>query len=275
MNSRAENGQMTYNSRNEIIDEVNSWLSNGEIEEIYEMTDKYISYESNDGITAFERRIYFPDTDSLDRIKENMVYDEKVKGYVNPEKVAEFIYNCIDVNALASVKGIALLFDEPVLDENGEIEGYQETEGRRKLMELVTDGCDEYAYEVGQENLGIVWFEHSTVIINIGELVKTSEEIAKDLGISFDDKHWKDEFSSIFNEGLTQTICHEFRHAVYEFNEFTPTDDERYPQNGGLESNVEEYGNSEAWRLMRSEDTMKYIDEMCTPIVELEEELEV
>lgn len=44
MNSRIENGQMTLNSKEAVVSEVKQWLANGDIEEIYEETDKYISY---------------------------------------------------------------------------------------------------------------------------------------------------------------------------------------------------------------------------------------
>lgn len=59
-------------------------------------------------------------------------------------------------------------------------------------------------------------------------------------------------------------ICHEFRHAVYEFNEVTPKNgvDERYPANGGLEENVEDYGNREAEKLMFNKEANKYISAM-------------
>ena len=203
MNSRLEKGNMTYDTKDKIINEVNSWLSNGEIASIYDINDKYISYESTDGLSIFERRIYFPETDNVNRIKEIMVYDDKVKEYINPDKLAEFIYNCIDVNALAVAKGIAILYDEPILDFDGNIEDYEKTSGREALMNLLTDGCDEYAYEIGIEQLGITWVEHSAVLINVGELVKTSKEISDEYG---------DDFKDVFEEGLIQTICHEFRH---------------------------------------------------------------
>jgi hypothetical protein len=41
MNSRIENGQMTLNSKEAVVSKVKQWLANGDIEEIYEETDKY------------------------------------------------------------------------------------------------------------------------------------------------------------------------------------------------------------------------------------------
>lgn len=263
MNSRIENGTMTLSSiengtitlpsKEEVIEEVYAWGNC----EINEETDTYISYSDT---MDTSRVIYFPKTDNVDRIKKNMIIDEKVKQYVNPDKVAEFIFNCIDVNALAALNTIALLYDEPILDENGEIEDWKETDARKKLYELT---YDEYALEIGLELLGITWVERSTVIINISELVKTSEEIAKDIeSTAYYSTDWEREFMPVFQEGLVSTICHEFRHLFYECNEFTPLGTDEYPTEGGLETNIEDYGNEQMELLMHDKNAKPFIDAM-------------
>lgn len=271
MNSRIEGGSTL--SRTDIIASLESWCRGEEVElsddtKAYffdgieeakpEGADRYISYYGDDGCMEYERKVYFPEADTLEAFRERFITDDKVKEHLNPDAVAEFIYNCIDMNALCCVQHIALLYDEPVLDEDGEVEEWKETKGRRELMDKASDGCDEYAFEVGLETLGINWVERSAVIINVSELLKSSEEIAKDIY----GENWESFADSIFREGLVQTICHEFRHAFYELNEMIPYDAERYPKDGGLEADVEQYGNREAERLMMNKDAMKYISAM-------------
>jgi len=268
MNSRIENGEMSLRSKEEVLNQVYTWLDEDEsIEEILEETDAYVSYFVDD----FERSIYFPEKDSVDRIKKAMCYDEKVKAFVDPDKVADFIYNCIDVNALACVEHIALLWDKPAFDKDGNIEGWEETEGRKQLMENVGD--DEYALCVGVEALGMNWVERSVVIINISELVKSSEEIAEIYASDYY-TNMESEFPMVFEEALVQTICHEFRHSIYDMNEFTPLGSEEYPYDGGLEENVEDYGNDEAYALMRNEKATPYIESMFQFDRELRREYE-
>lgn len=274
MNSRIEGGTLAIDSRSKIISNVEEWCASEDVEldddsKAYffdnveeakpEGADDYISYWANDGALEYERKIYFPENDTLDKFKERLVYDKKVREHIDPDAVMEFIYNCVDVNALSSVQTVALLYDEPILDEDGEVEDWKETKGRQELMDRASDGCDEYAMEVGLEQLGINWVERSAVIINVGQLVKTSEEIAEDI---YGDKDIG--FDSIFREGLVSTICHEFRHAVYDINETAYKDgsDPRYPRDGGLEENVETYGNREAEKLMINEQARGYINKM-------------
>lgn len=262
MNSRIENGQMTLNSKEKIIAEVNQWLAEEEIEEIYEETDKYISYPTDDGMIIAERTIWFPETDSLQRIKDIMLCDEKAKELISPDKVAEFIYNCIDVNALAVVNHIAFVYD----DEDGLL-----SDSCRHELEERTG--DEYAREICDDTLGITWVERSAVIINVGRLVETSEEIAEDNAI-FYGTSVQSEFGETFKEGLVQTICHEFRHLFYECNEYTPLGSPEYPHEGGTECFVEDYGNNEAINLNHNPIASKLIDAMIANNQEKQKETE-
>lgn len=271
MNSRIEGGSPTFDNKQAIINEVWAWVHSEDVEmddnskayffngvdEIKpEGSEEYISYWDTEA--EYERKIFFPEADTLENFKKRMIFDDKVKEVLDPDAVTEFIYNCIDVNALSSVQHIAFLYDEPILDEDGEIEDWKETVGRQELMDKASDGCDEYAFEVGLEQLGINWVERSAVIINVSEHLKTAEQLSNDI---YGNEYYADD---IFREGLVQTICHEFRHAVYELNEVTPKNgvDERYPANGGLEENVEDYGNREAEKLMFNKEANKYISAM-------------
>lgn len=280
MNSRIEGGKLAFDvspenegktEREQLIAEVKSWQEDEDEVNILKIADQYISYEVN-GYDCYERKIYFPDTDSIDRIKGALVYDEAVKEYIDPDAVAEFIYNCIGVNALAAVQNIALLFDEPILNEDGKVEDWKETAGRQALCEKATDGCDDYAFEIGLSYetpvLGINWVEWSTVVISISAIVEAAKEMAETMASDYygNPKEWHKEFSNEFEVALVSTICHEFRHTVYEMNEFTNKDgsDPRYPFHGDAETEVEDYGNAECERLRHDPTARTYIDKMIT-----------
>lgn len=257
MNSRLENGQAAWESREALVKEIEGYLEEGDIEDIYAITEDYIAYESYDGMMASERRLYFLENETPASVFGRMCFDEKVLEHISPEGVADFIFNCIDVNAVAAVRAVALVYNEAIVDEYGDIEEYEPSAARSVLNDMVADGCDEYAYEVGiqdgEPTLGITWVERSAVIINVDAVVASAKEIAADL-----DREW--EFDGIFREAFVQTLCHEFRHAVYDLNEFIEVgNNPAYPADGGLEDAVEAYGNAEAERLMCDGAAMGYV----------------
>lgn len=242
MNSRIENGSMTLNSKKKIDETVGKWFQDGEISDVYEVTEHYIAYESEDEITR-ECRIYYPEADSAKRIRSEMVFDKKVLDFINPDALAEFMFKCIDVNALAVLQGTALLYDE--YDEDG---CRKLTEGRSQLMYTTGGGGDEYAMEICSEHqLGIMWHEYSKLIINIRALEETSIDIAKEDAALYtgSENNWPQYFAENFQRGFLQTILHEMRHLFYASNEFTPVGNESYPEDGELEQHVEAYGNLE------------------------------
>lgn len=257
MNSRLEGGHAAWNTKEELLEEIHRCLDDGEIEAIYEENGDYVAYEIDDGLMVSERRIYFPEAETPWSVCARMCFDEAVLEYIRPEGVADFICNCIDVNAVAAVRAVALLYNEALVGEDGEIEGYEPCAARQTLEEMVAGGCDSYAYEVGFEDgepaLGITWVERSAVIVNVDAVVSSARVVAADL-----DREW--EFDGIFREAFVQTLCHEFRHAVYELNEFIEVgDNPAYPADGGLEDAVEAYGNAEAERLMCDGAAMGYV----------------
>lgn len=270
MNSRIESGKSLWDCKEDAIAAVHKALDDEEINDIYVEDDKHIAYESDNGVMVMERDIYFPSEETVDTLKERICYDENVKRYVDPDKFAEFLYNCIDVDALSAVRGVALVWNEPILDEFGVTEGYDTTKARQELNDMVADGCDSYADEIGFDNkgeplFGVLWNERSAIVINVDECVDIAEFSAKTDALDFrgDEGVWRDYFSKNFQEAFVSTVIHEFRHAVYELNEFLPVgEDERYPTLGGEESEVEKYGDEEYYKLLDNSDAKALIEAM-------------
>lgn len=246
MNSRAE-GNVNTLEKQAIISQVNEWYANGEIEEIYEEADKSICYFAEWDLSGRDFTLHYPDTDKAENILSRIIADDKAKELINLNALAEFLYNHIDVNSLMVLDNLVL-----VCDENPD-----EISKARKELESITG--DEYAFEICSDELGITWVERQSVVINISNLIESSEEISKEL---------ENDLSSdaIFREGFVQTLCHECRHLFYECNEIIQIGEGTpYPALGGVENAVEEYGNSEAERLFHDKEARKLIDQMYLP----------
>lgn len=246
MNSRAE-GNVNTLEKQAIVSQVNEWYENGEIDEIYEETDKSICYFAEWDLGGRDFTLHYPDADNAENIRSRIIADDKVKELINLDALAEFLYNHIDVNSLMVLDNLAL-----VCDENPD-----EISKARKKLENVTG--DEYAFEICSDELGITWVERQSVIINVSNLIASSEKISREP---------ENYLSSdvIFREGFIQTLCHECRHLFYECNEIIPIgNDTPYPALDGVEDAVEEYGNSEAERLLHDKEARELINQIYLP----------
>lgn len=193
------------------------------LEEI-ECIPSLISYWLED--TGY-RYCYFTEYETYDTFRKRVIVDESKLYFLDIEQLLKVFYETVDRNALFSLHRLAILFD----DEDG-------CSNERNILEEETG--DEYAQEICLEILGITWVEQSIVIINIRELLRSSYEIANE-----PDEYRS--FQEIFLEGLVSTLYHECRHLLYECNEMVQLG-EQYTHNGGLEDEVEDYGNRQMER---------------------------
>ena len=122
MNSRLENG--SFLPKEEVIASVQEWTEEAKqkpYDEEYgpelgllDITDTAVSYYTQDecGCQYAEHTIRFAETDTIETIRNMILCDEKVKEYLDIDKTAEFLYNCIDLHSLACVQHIALVWNE-------------------------------------------------------------------------------------------------------------------------------------------------------------------
>lgn len=170
----------------------------------------------------YERDYWNKVTDK--KLESRVLMDSKVQQIIDKNMLTSFLNQHIDENSLMVLNHIAFIYETE--EEESEI---------RENLENVY--FDEYAREIGSDTLGITWVERQVVIINVSNILETSIDISEDP----DEYHSADE---IFIQGLCSTIFHECRHLLYECNELIDIgDDMEYPANGGLEDEVEEYGN--------------------------------
>lgn len=170
----------------------------------------------------YERDYWNKVTDK--NLESRVLMDSKVQQIIDKNMLTSFLNQHIDENSLMVLNYIAFIYETEE----------EESEIRENLENIY---YDEYAREVGSDALGMTWVERQVVIINVSNILETSIDISEDT----DEYHSAEE---IFIQGLCSTIFHECRHLLYECNELIDIgDDTEYPANGGLEDEVEEYGN--------------------------------
>lgn len=209
---------------------------------------EYKSFFSSDELLGYfdddieEERLYFK-TNTPNIINARILFDKDVNNILNIDKLCDFISKYVDKNSLMCMKNICFIYDFNY------IEGYYSS----VRNDLYKKYSDEYAYEICEEDmLGITWVERQTVIVNVSELTKISIDIA---GEPYEYRTAE----CIFKEGLLQTIFHEFRHLLYECNDFINfTEGSDYPINGGDEEAVENYGNNLAKKYNNKVDFINY-----------------
>jgi hypothetical protein len=224
---------------------------------VQEVTDTHVYYEDNEPDGLYEIReavVNFSEAESPERIKEDTLWDKKVEEYIDIDKFSEFVFNCIDRTAVQTFFKIALIWEEDTSwDDKDDSELYEpdpySSEVRHALEE---EFGDEWAYEIGSDQLGAVWVERNVVVINVSEIAKTAKEISEEP----DEYHT---FEEIFQDGFIQTAVHEFRHLIFECNPLAENLEELYPESEREEGEVEEYCRLETDFLVSNKSTNKYI----------------
>lgn len=253
MNTRYEGGK-AYTA-NELRKAIHSMLDEGVIEDIEEDTEDHISF-----FTGYETRtMHFAERDSAARIRDAIISDKAVTRYIDLNALSKLLYQHIDLNSLMPLENIVLLWDK--YNNDGELIPQK---ARNALYEMYGD---EYAFEIGESNLGMVWVERSSVIINVSEIMQTAKEMWSEnylyepVGMS----EWNNK-DDVFKDIFISTLCHEFRHLLYECSECVQIGEGTpYAETGYTEEEVERYGNSEAFRLFHDTQARMLIDDVIKP----------
>lgn len=165
----------------------------------------------------------------------NLIYvsqDIPERYQVDKNVLAEYLWNTCDKNAFITLDQMVVIWseaDDPVTFDPSD---FVDSETKRLYTEL----GDEYAYEIGCGVLGKLWFERNIVVINMGEIVRTSEDIANE------NQDICDPYFSVKNQvyvGFLSTAIHELRHLQMDTNIILPED--TYPLNLASEDEVEAY----------------------------------
>lgn len=183
----------------------------------------FLSYFDEEN--GYERIYYLEDTACT--LGKRILMDVKVESFLPKEPFARFLIKNIDPNALMVMEKLVLLWDNE--------------EGHSAIRDdLEKEYGDEYAqYIADGDTLGQTWVDRQIPVINVSSIYRACKEIHEERADG--------PFLNFFAEGILQTIFHEFRHLFYECNEIVPIGSGIiYPQDGGKEEFVEEYGNSKA-----------------------------
>lgn len=180
--------------------------------------------------------VHFPEAMTVDDLVQRIHISSDIPEWYRADKkaLAEYLWNACDHNAFITLEEVVVVWSEP--DNAETLEPYDfEDEQRKRLHE---EYSDEYANEIGEGVLGQLWFERNTAVINMGEIVRTADEIATENADVVD----IDPFFSFENQvqtGFLTTVLHELRHLQMDTNIFLPED--TYPLEFASENAVEEY----------------------------------
>ena len=178
--------------------------------------------------------IHYPEKMSVSDLAE-MIHISKDIPYnyrIDKNALAEYLWNTCDKNAFITLNELVVVWSEP--DDPATLEPSDFVD--EQLHRLANDYSDEYAYELTSGYLGKMWFERNIVAINMGEIVRTSREIA------WENSDLSDPFFSVDNQihvGFLTTAIHELRHLQLDTNPLLP--EEEYPVSLSAETAVEDY----------------------------------
>lgn len=151
---------------------------------------------------------------------------------IDKTALSHYLWNSVDKNAFITLDEVVILWSEPEDPDTFEPSDFTDSERRRLYVQFL----DDYAYEIGDGVLGQEWFERNIVIINMGEIVRCSRQVAEE------NKDLADPWFSFENQVITAfltTVIHELRHLQLDTNIFLP--ESIYPQELASEEEVEEY----------------------------------
>lgn len=153
---------------------------------------------------------------------------------INKDALAEYLWETCDRNAFITLDELVVIWSEPCDEDT-----FGPAEFTDSGSEHLYDNLgDEYAYEIGQGVLGQLWWERNVVVVNMGEIVRASEEIARDNEDVADIDSWFSMENQVLT-GLLTTAIHELRHLQMDTNILLPED--VYPLHLSSEDAVEEY----------------------------------
>jgi len=154
------------------------------------------------------------------------------KYQVDKQALAKYLWNVCDRNAFVTLDEMVIIWSVPEDTEQFELQDFKDS----GLVHLRERFEDDYALELGDELLGVMWYERNVVVINMGEIVRTGEWIERE-SIDIEDPYFLAENQIII--GLLTTVLHELRHLQMDTNIVLPLDE--YPLELGNEAEVEEY----------------------------------
>lgn len=214
-----------------------------------ESDGNYFAYYDNEN--DYERHYYFNDT--IETIEKRILMDKQVESFLPKDKLAQFLAVQLDVNAIMVIEKMVLLWEND--------------EGMSPVRDaLENEYGDEYAQYIADGFLGQTWVDRQMPVINVSSIYETSRVIHDD---TLDPP-----FSEFFLESVLQTIFHESVHLFYDCNELISVGEGTpYPENGGAEAFVEEYGNAKAHETLQKFMDIVQKEQLDKFLSEMEDEL--
>jgi hypothetical protein len=198
-------------------------IKNGlEVEILAESNDSIVVYDNAD-IMDRDYEIKNPNILTKDWLKEHTIITPSVNELpqkINVDKMIDWVYENIDKDMYLTLERIIICNDEEkdfdyLRDYNDEL--YSQLE------------CNDLPSE---NQLGIMWYDASIVVVNFGTIIKTTNEMIEDGYL------YEYEKNDNINYGLISTLAHEIRHLA-QANPYLPED--VLQQCGDDEEDAEQY----------------------------------
>ena len=192
--------------------------------EICKYTDEYISYVVKHRDFSSVRKFWYPVQSAKD-LRKRIIYDEKVRKYVNCDKLCKFLYQYADENELMVCNGILL--------------GWFEEAGKQ-------DG------KIIAENLGIfkniadTMYDKQIIVVNVKHLLNAGavdmlHMPCIDECVNDDEKN---ELRQLFQKMFAEEIFAELRRLLYRCNDLVDFGTGKYPAEGGLDASIRYYASN-------------------------------
>lgn len=176
----------------------------------------------------------FPESISPKTLAEQIFISQDIpeKFQIDRSILADYLWNSCDRNTFITLDEVVVIWSEPEDPENFDRPDFVDA----GIKHLYDKFGDEYAFELSEDLLGQHWFERNTVVVNMGEIVRTAEHIAQE------NNEFGSSYFSLENQtlvGFLTTVLHELRHLYMDGNIILPED--IYPLSLCSEEAVEAY----------------------------------
>lgn len=207
----------------EMIDEIIA--VDDELEVLEESESGYVLFDACNGKDI---PVHFIETMVLENLMGLIHVSKDIPKKYRPDesKIVEYLWHNLDRNMFITLEEIVIVWSDT---DNESFVDMQRTR-------LYQEYNDEYAYEIGENVLGQMWFDRNIIIINMGEIVKMAKENEQEFSLFENDYYCADNQVIV---GFLTTLIHELRHLQMDTNYFLPVDE--YPENEADEDCVELY----------------------------------
>jgi hypothetical protein len=186
-----------------------------------------ILQETDDGILVYDleygKEIAYNLNMTVEKLIDKIYINPSIPKYCMPDKkkVAEYLIKHLPVDAFYTLNKICFVYGEEADCET--------------LAQFFDEDVDWAREVILSDNLGKMWFEYNSVLIDVKNIIESAEQIAReDRAMGWPSSERTDTMRQI-----AITLIHELRHLMLDTN--IVLSEEEYPVNLSAEESVEHF----------------------------------